>query len=250
MRPARHSIDRAGGLVDVARRLAAIALATGLTACGDAPPVPQPTPVSSCTFQIAPAAFAAPPAGGTQHVTITASPAGCSPSGWTASIGASTGVSLSATSGAGSGSVDVVVAANASTFPRSMALVVAGQSFAITQGPALIACAVTYEAVAPDAPGGRAWNLTANGGVRQVRVTVTPDASNCAEGWKSSADAFIAATPATGARSALVTLTVAANIGAARTGTIGFAGEHCSPFCSGEYHENSFTLTQAGASGR
>jgi len=230
--------------------IAAVALATLVQACSHPAPGPQPTPVSACTFQIAPSAFAAPPAGGTQPVAITATPSGCSPSSWTASVGAATGVSLSATSGTGSGSVDVVVAANASTLARTMTLTMAGQSFGITQGPALVACVVTYAAVSPDVAGGRSWALTAGGGVRQVRVTVTPDVGNCAEGWKSSADAFISATPATGIRSALVTLTVGANPGVDRAGAIGFAGEHCSPFCSGEYHENSFSIAQAGTTTR
>lgn len=206
---------------------------------------PSPTPVSACTYAVSPGTFTVAETGGTQAVTVTASPAGCSPSAWTAST-AATDVTLSPASGSGAGRVDISVARNDSVFTRTLAVTVAGQSVTVSQGPALVSCAMRYDPVAPDAPGGRSWALSAAGGTRQVRVTLTPDAPNCAEGWRTQADAFVSVTPSTGTTSALVTIQVAPNsTGAARTSEIGFAGTKCSPFCGAEFHANAVTITQS-----
>lgn len=64
-----------------------------LTSCGgDNPVAPKPTPTPSvidvpaaCAFSVSPTTVSFGSNGGTQNVTLTATPAGCSPQTWTAS---------------------------------------------------------------------------------------------------------------------------------------------------------------------
>jgi hypothetical protein len=229
-------------------RLLLVGVVAGGLGCSN-PSTPTSTTTTtttkpSCTFSISPTSSTVAPTGGSVSVTITLSPSGCSPDSWTASS-SSPGVNLSTMSGSGAGTVLISVLSNSSTTSRTVTATVAGQTVSIGQAAALLACSVTYTAVAPDSAGGKSWNLTQNGGTRQVQVTVTPDSADCASGWNAASDAFIDVSPRTGKRSALVTLTVAPNTtGAARTGTVGFASDSCSPFCGPERSENTFTIAQ------
>src|SRR6185312_12180127 len=87
------------------------------------------TQSEGCTFAVAPSSFAAGAAGGSGAVTVTAGP-GCP---WTAASDVSW-VSLTTTSGTGSGSVLFTVAAT--TGPaRSGTVTIAGQVLTVTQSP-------------------------------------------------------------------------------------------------------------------
>lgn len=89
-----------------------------------APPTTQPP----CSYSASVTASSFPAAGGTGTANVTAG-AGCT---WFANTTASF-VTVSAGQGSGNGSVQFTVAANSSTASRTATLVVAGQSFTITQ---------------------------------------------------------------------------------------------------------------------
>jgi hypothetical protein len=90
-----------------------------------AAPANAPPP---CTYSSAASLTSFPAAGGSGTVTVTAG-TGCT---WFATSSASF-VTLSAAQGTGNGSVQVTVAANTTTSARTATVVVAGQSFTITQ---------------------------------------------------------------------------------------------------------------------
>lgn len=101
-------------------------LTTGIQAAA-APPTTQPP----CSYSASVTATSFPAAGGTGTVNVTAG-SGCT---WFANTTASF-VTVSAGQGSGNGSVQFTVAANTSTASRTATLVVAGQSFTITQAGA------------------------------------------------------------------------------------------------------------------
>jgi hypothetical protein len=89
---------------------------------------PKPTPV--CTFTIAPASNTIPAEGATRAVTVTASDASCA---WTAGSNV-TWIGLPAGgTGTGSGAFNYTVSANPASEPRTGAIVVGGQTHAVTQ---------------------------------------------------------------------------------------------------------------------
>lgn len=143
-----------------------------------------PPPPAACSFSISPTSASVPAAGGTQNVTITVSPAGCSGPNWTASSG-SAFLTLSATSGSGSGSVTVTVAANTATASRAGTATIAGQTFSVTQeaaAPPVTTCTAT--AIFPGGDGDPPNSPTtsvpgdcegAGCGERVVQVTINPN---------------------------------------------------------------------------
>jgi hypothetical protein len=107
--------------------------------CGGASPLTAPIQVAAapstaapCTYASAVSATSVPAAGGSVTVTVTAS-AGCT---WFATSSDSF-VTLSAAQGTADGTVTFTVAANPSGTPRTAMLVVAAQSFEMTQAGAL-----------------------------------------------------------------------------------------------------------------
>jgi uncharacterized protein (TIGR03437 family) len=163
---------------------------------------------AACTYAITPTSASIAATGGSGTVAITAG-MGCA---WTAASNTAWITITSATSGSGNGSIKYMVAA--STGPaRTGTLTVAGLTFTVNQA-AGTQC--TY-AVIPTST-----NVGATGGTGSVSVTT---AAGCTYTATSNA-AFITITSgASGTGNGTVTYTVAANTGAARTGTITIAGQ-------------------------
>jgi alpha-tubulin suppressor-like RCC1 family protein len=91
--------------------------------------------VPPCIFSIAPSSASPGFPAGSQPVTITAAPAGCTDGGWTAGANDSW-LTVSPTSGTGSGLVTVSWSENTAYASRSGSATVAGARFAVTQGAA------------------------------------------------------------------------------------------------------------------
>ncbi len=89
-----------------------------------------PPPCTS--FSISPSEASPTYQAGSQAVIITGNPAGCAGGGWSAS-GDGSWITVSPTSGSGSGSTTVSWTQNPSTFPRTGTASVAGNTFPITQ---------------------------------------------------------------------------------------------------------------------
>ena len=176
----------------------------------------------ACTYAIDPMSAAVAAAGGTGSVAMTAGSA-CA---WTASSNAAWITVTAGASGTGNGTVSYSVAANTGA-ARSGAVMIAGQTFTVTQAAVATPPACTYaiDPMSASAPAG--------GATGSVAVTT---GSACA--WTASSNAaWITVTSASGGGgtgNGTVTYSVAANTGAARTGSITIAGQ-------------TFTVTQAAA---
>ena len=180
---------------------------------------PPPPPPPSCSYSISPTSASAAAAGGAGSVNVTAG-TGCS---WTAI--APTGSILTVTSGSsgsGNGTVSYGVALNPTTSSRSGTLMIAGQTFTVTQAAA--ACSYTLSATSAT------FSLAGGSG----SVGVTTNGTNCA--WTAStADPFLGITSgASVTGSGTVSYTVAAHSAVSfRTGTLTVAGQSFSVAQSG-----------------
>jgi hypothetical protein len=168
---------------------------------------------TGCNYAIAGDTFAVDAAGGERQVAVTA-PAGCS---WTAQSQA-TWITL--TNGAsGSGSAVVTFRVAGSDGPgRSGTLIVAGRTITVTQS---LGC--TYS-IAPSS-----LNVGAQAGNTSIQVQA---GGGCAWSAASAVSWLTIASGAAGSGPAQVQITIAANNGAARSGTVTVAGR-------------SLTVTQA-----
>jgi hypothetical protein len=172
------------------------------------------TQSAGCSFDVAPLNLSVPAAGGSATITVT-SGAGCA---WTA---ASADPWIAITAGAsGTGNGIVTLSAAATTGPpRSGTLIVAGQPVTVNQGQG---CTFSLSESSRDVP--------SSGGSVSVGIAA---AAGCA--WTASSGAgWIGVSPSSGSGNATVQLAVAANPGAARTGTATIGGR-------------TFTIVQAGA---
>jgi hypothetical protein len=178
---------------------------------------------ATCTYSIAPTSLNAPAGASTGSFNVTSSLSACT---WTAAPGPSSSfitiTGPAGGNGSGNGPVSFSVAAN--TGPaRSGTIVVAGQTFTVNQASG---CTVTFTPTSQNVPvGGGTASTNVTAGVGCTWSAVTGPGSG-----------FITITsPAMGAGngSATATFSVAANSGAARTGTVLIAG-------------NPFTINQAG----
>ena len=175
--------------------------------------------VSSCSYAISLTSTVSIAAtGGTGTVTVSTN-AGCA---WTASSSVPWITVTSGGSASGSGAVAFTVAANQGAV-RTGTVTVAGQVFPVTQAAAADPCAYTISPLEA--------SLAAAGGTGTVAV-----ASSASCGWTASSLAsWITITSgATGTGNGPVGFSVAANSGAARTGTISVA-------------DQTFTVAQAAA---
>jgi hypothetical protein len=166
-------------------------------------------PPAPCTYSISPPDAAMPAAGGSGAIAVSAA-SGCS---WTAN---STAPWLSVTSGAsgsGNGSVAFTVAANPGS-ARSGTITVAGQTFTVNQAAAPPPC--TYSITPTSA------SIAVLGGTGSVAVSA---AAGCTWTAASNAQWITVTSGANGTGNGAVGFSVAANIGASRTGTITIAGQ-------------------------
>ncbi len=109
-----------------------------LASCSDNPVAPKPTPTPSvidvpavCAFSVSPTTLSFGSNGGTQNVTLTASPAGCSPQTWTASSSGA-GVTVSPTAGSGSATITLAASANTGAAMETSTATIAGQTVTAT----------------------------------------------------------------------------------------------------------------------
>jgi hypothetical protein len=117
---------------------------------------------AACEYSIAPTAVNATAAGGTGSVAVTAQ-TGCN---WTA-VANDAWLHVTSASGNGNGSVGYSVDANAAVVPRTGTLIIAGQTFTVTQAAA--ACTYSLSPTLPDGSPG-APTFPAGGGSGTVGV--------------------------------------------------------------------------------
>ena len=169
-----------------------------------------------CTFAVSPASAAFGATGGTQVVNVSASPAGCQPSTWTASS-TSAGLTVSPAQGTGSGSVTVTAEANGSQ-SQARTATIAGQTFTANVNAA---CTVTFQPAGSD-------NAGPGAGDRDVAVMV----NNGPCRWTAStSDHWITLSQTEGTSSATVRVSYAQNTGGDRSGAVTFSGPACDPTC-------------------
>ena len=90
---------------------------------------PTITVSAACAFSTSPTSLSFPSSGGSQVVTVTAAPSGCSPSTWTAAS-TDSGLTLAPAAGDGNGSVTVTAAASAGATVTRTATI-AGQALTV-----------------------------------------------------------------------------------------------------------------------
>jgi len=184
-----------------------------------APPPPPPP----CTFTIAPTSQTVADTGGSGSVAVTASAGTCT---WTATANAPWLTVTAGASGTGNGTVSFTAGANTGV-ARAGTLTIGGQTFTVSQAaPPPPPCTFT---IAPTSQ-----NIGDAGGPGSIAVTAS--AGTCT--WTASAnDGWLTVTGgASGTGNGTVTFTVAANTGAARSGTLTIGGQ-------------TFTVTQAAPVG-
>jgi hypothetical protein len=167
----------------------------------------------TCTYAINPMSTSAPASGGTTSVTLTAG-AGCT---WTSTSNVPWISVTSGASGAGNGTVGLMVAANGGV-ARTGTATIAGQTFTVSQA------APCSFAIAP-----MGQNFDSSGG--SGTVTVTTDAG-CAWTAASNAPWITITSGANGTGPGIVGFLVAPNAGPDQTGTLTIAGQ-------------TFTVTQS-----
>ena len=175
----------------------------GLTYSVNQAEAPRP-----CAFTVAPTTIASPVGGGTSPVTVTTE-SNCS---WTAVSQAQWITVTSGGSGSGNGTVTLTIAANGGA-ARSGTVTVAGHTVTVNQPEAPRPCAYTVAPMTIEAP--------AAGGPLTVTVTTDP---GCSWTAATQADWITVASGAAGSGNGTVTLSVASNSGAARTGSALVAG--------------------------
>ncbi len=179
--------------------------ATVSQAAAAAPSPPPPPPPAPCSYGINPTSTAADPAGGPlTPITVTAG-VGC---GWTAVSNTGWISVTNGAAGSGNGSVSLTTIANPGA-ARSGTVTIAGQTLDVSQAapPCSYAINPTSEQIA--AAGGTG-----------ATIAVTTTTALC--GWTAVAnDGWLSVTNgATGNGNGTVMFSVAANTGAARTGTL------------------------------
>jgi hypothetical protein len=184
-----------------------------LTIAGQSVAVTQggATPAPSCTFALSSTSKSVDASGGTISVSVTTQ-ASCE---WTAAGNVGWLSVVVGASGTGNGIVQLSVAPNTATSPRTGTLTIAGEVFTVTQAGTPPTCTFTVAPTNVNAP--------AEGGSRSV--TVTASGSTCA--WNAISNVpWIALTPASsGSGDANVSFSVEANAGTAREGTLTIAGK-------------------------
>jgi hypothetical protein len=159
-----------------------------------------------------------PSSGGTGSVTVTASPTGCS-GNWTATSNDSWITITSGASGTGSGTVGFSVANYTGSGTRTGTLMIAGQSFSVTQLAAEAPACTGFVLAGSE-------SFPVSGGTGSVTVTASP--SGCVGSWTAiSNDSWITITSGgSGSGNGTVNFTVASYSGGGdRMGTLAIAGQ-------------------------
>jgi hypothetical protein len=204
-------------------------------AAGPAPP--------ACTISLQPSSTSVPAAGGPGTVAVTAS-AGCP---WTASTAATWITLTTAANGSGSGSVGFNVAANTATTGRVGSITIGSATFTVNQaGSSGSTCTININPTSQSVPAAGATGIS-------VAVSTT---TGCT--WTAATNNppwLTIASGASGSGNGTVTLNVAANTGAARTGTATIGGRtftvnQAAPApCTYSINPTSQSVAAAGATG-
>ena len=188
----------------------AVSASTGPTRSGTLTVAGQKVTVSQgqgCTYSVAPTQESVPSAGSQGRIAVTAAD-GC---GWTASSGVSWITINSGATGTGAGGVTYTVAAT--TGPaRSGTMTVAGQTVTVNQGQGCTFAIVPTSAAVPDAGGQTSFDVQSSSGCAWTASSNQPSWITIASG-------------ASGSGNGRVQLTVAANTGPGRSGTVTAAGQ-------------------------
>jgi len=179
------------------------------------PEPPPPPPPAECQFSFSPDSASIGAAGGDGEVQLMTS-AECD---WTIQSDAPWLSLRSAAQGRGGGKVVYRVATNAETASRTARLIAATATFTVNQAgasepPSPPACTVEVSPLQ--------HSLPATGGTRSVQVT---SAKNCAWTAESRDPWIVIEKGESGTGDGMVEFEVAANVGAARTGTLVVAGQ-------------------------
>ena len=191
-------------------------------------------PSAPCTVTLQQSSTSLAAAGGSGSIGIVTSP-GCA---WTANS-AVPWITLAVTAGNGSGSVAFTVAPNTATSARTGTVNVSGAVFTVNQAGTTAACAYSINPTSQSVG-------AAGGAGTAIAVSTT---SSCS--WTASSNAsWLTITSAPGGSgNGTVNFTVAANTGAARTGTLTVAGltfsvnqAAAAPTCSYSINPTSITV--------
>jgi hypothetical protein len=163
----------------------------------------------ACTFTIAQPSLNAPAAASSGTVAVTSGPT-CA---WAATSNATWITITAGATGVGNGSVGYSIAANTGA-ARTGTISIAGQTFTVTQAAGAAPCAPSIMPLSQSVP------ASASSGT----VTVTSGAG-CAWTAASNATWLTVTSGATGTANGTVGYSVAANTGAARSGTLTIAGQ-------------------------
>jgi all-beta uncharacterized protein/BACON domain-containing protein len=172
--------------------------------------VTQAAPAPGCTYDLAATDRSMASGGGSFTVDVSAG-AGCA---WTASSQASW-ITLGGTSGTGNGTVTLTIAANAGN-QRSGTATIAGRTFTVNQSAPPSTPACTY-----DVNPGEQSVPSLGGAASAVNVTA---GNGCTWTATSQASWITVANGASGSGNGTVSLTIALNTGAERSGTVAIAG--------------------------
>ena len=183
-------------------------------------PAPS-TPAPSCVYVVSSTSQAVLPSDGADVSASVSVASGCA---WTASSSVAWVTVIAGASGSGNGAVAFSVAANTGSV-RTGTVTVAGQTFTVTQAAATAATPCVYAIAPPEAA------IAAPGGTGTIAVSARPTVRGRRPATpRGSRSPRAPAAPETEPSA----FSVAANPGAARTGTITVAGQ-------------TFTVTQAAA---
>lgn len=206
--------ERTGSIIiagqrSVVTQVSAAAAGTSPPAPAPAPPpapAPTPAPTPACKYSISPDDQKVEERAGTRTVRVSTTST-CS---WTASSNASWITVTSGATGTGDGSVALSYAANTGA-SRTGTLVIAGQTFTLTQAPCIYS--ISRDTVKMDSDGGAA--------------TINVSTGSACTWTASSNESWITITAgASGTGDGAVRFTVARNNGKKRSGTLTIAGHN------------------------
>jgi Cohesin domain/Putative binding domain, N-terminal/Viral BACON domain len=195
---------------------------------------------NNCTFALSSSGANLSAAGGPGSVDVTTQH-GCA---WSTVTGPGWITLQSGSTGTGSGTLYYSVVSNATTAARSGNLVVAGQSFQLTQ--AALTCDLSLDTSALVAP------FSSTGGTSTLGI----DTSSSACPWLATSNAvWLTVTPASGSGPGSVNLTAAPNAsGFARSGRVTLGGAavvvtQSAATCALTFRSSSATVSSAGGNG-
>ena len=214
------STGRASGVVTFSVAANAGAARTGTISIGgrtftvsqaaaSAPTPPTPPAPPACAYTIAPTSQSVPSTAGTGTVSVTTT-AACA---WTAVSNAPWLTVTSGAAGTGNGPVGFSIAANTGA-ARTGTLTIATQTFSVTQAAFVAPCSYSISPTTQD--------VDANASTAAVAVTTT---TGCAWTAASGVPWITVTSGASGTGNGSVGLSIAANTGAARSGTVTIAGQ-------------------------